>query len=163
PAMITLPPLVNNVLCMSSSAHNTSSMCFWHCNANGTPQRKNIEAILILMDENFSNEMLNGEPELKENDNTTLCAVILSKLSTATQKIFAILKHLISSEPLNQARLYNQINCLPILMNWLALPARAILRNFLALPRMLGKSKDFPGTTEILRNFLALPCSAWQF
>ena len=35
--MITLPPLVKNVLCMYSSIHNTSAMCFWHCNANGTP------------------------------------------------------------------------------------------------------------------------------
>ncbi|KNZ64361.1 uncharacterized protein VP01_1038g15 [Puccinia sorghi] len=38
-SMITLPPLVKTVICMFSSTHNTSAMCFWHCNANGTPHR----------------------------------------------------------------------------------------------------------------------------
>ena len=37
--MITLPPLVKTVMCIHSYAHNTSAMCFWHCNANRAPQR----------------------------------------------------------------------------------------------------------------------------
>ena len=40
PAMITLPPLVKTVICIHSYAHNTSAMCFWHCNANRAPQRR---------------------------------------------------------------------------------------------------------------------------
>ena len=35
--MITLPSLVKTIICTHSYAHNTSVMCFWHCNANRAP------------------------------------------------------------------------------------------------------------------------------
>ena len=37
--IVYLPPLVMNVLCLYLCYHNTYEMCFWHCNANRTPQR----------------------------------------------------------------------------------------------------------------------------
>ncbi|KNZ54007.1 hypothetical protein VP01_3079g2 [Puccinia sorghi] len=107
---------------------------------NPTILKTTIEAIPVLTEENFSSwrtritalfklgsvkdQMLNGEPELDENDNTTLCAVILSKMSTATQSNVvtsdnednalllwkAIIKRFISSEPSNRARIYNQFS-----------------------------------------------------
>ncbi|KNZ53977.1 hypothetical protein VP01_3087g5 [Puccinia sorghi] len=68
--------------------------------------------------------MIDGQPDLEDDDNTILCAIILSKLSTATQNNVvnsenednaqalwkAILKRFISSEPSNRARVYNQFS-----------------------------------------------------
>ncbi|KNZ58727.1 hypothetical protein VP01_1873g2 [Puccinia sorghi] len=51
--------------------------------------KNTIEAILInalLKLGHVNNNMLNGQPKLEEDDNTTLCAVILSKLSTTIQR-----------------------------------------------------------------------------
>lgn len=109
-------------------------------NVNSTILKTTIEAIPILTEENFSSwrlritalfklgglkdNMLNGEPALEEDDNTILCAIILSKLSTNTQNNVvssenednaqllwkAILKRFISSEPSNRARVYNQFS-----------------------------------------------------
>ncbi|KNZ57542.1 hypothetical protein VP01_2131g3 [Puccinia sorghi] len=105
---------------------------------NPTILKTTIEAIPMLTEENFSSwrtritalfklgrikdQMLNGIPALEEDDNTTICAVILSKLSTTTQCNVvtsdnednaqllwkAILKRFMSSEPSNRARVYNQ-------------------------------------------------------
>ncbi|KNZ60244.1 hypothetical protein VP01_158g13 [Puccinia sorghi] len=105
---------------------------------NPTILKTTIEAIPVLTEENFASwrtritalfklggikdNMLNGQPELEEDDNTILCAIILSKLSTVTQSNVvnsenednaqllwkAILKRFISSEPSNRARVYNQ-------------------------------------------------------
>ncbi|KNZ57434.1 hypothetical protein VP01_215g1 [Puccinia sorghi] len=105
---------------------------------NSTILKTTIEAIPILTEENFSSwrtritalfklggikeQMTNGAPELDEDDNTTVCAIILSKLSTTTQCNVvtsdnednaqllwkAILKRFISSEPSNRARVYNE-------------------------------------------------------
>lgn len=105
---------------------------------NPTILKTTIEAIPMLTKENFSSwrtritalfklggikdQMLDGIPSLEEDDNTTICAVILSKLSTTTQCNVvtsdnedntqllwkAILKRFMSSEPSNRARVYNQ-------------------------------------------------------
>ncbi|KNZ55343.1 hypothetical protein VP01_2704g5 [Puccinia sorghi] len=109
-------------------------------NVNPTILKTTIEAIPVLTEENFSswrtritalfklggvkNQMLEGNPALDDDDNTTLCAIILSKLSTATQSNIvnaeneddaqllwkAILKRFISSEPSNRARVYNNFS-----------------------------------------------------
>ncbi|KNZ45021.1 hypothetical protein VP01_8563g1, partial [Puccinia sorghi] len=106
---------------------------------NPTILKTTIEAIPILTEENFQSwrtqitalfklggvkdQMIDGNPELDEVDNTILCAIILSKLSTATQSNVvtsdnkdhaqslwkAILKQFISSEPSNRARVYNPL------------------------------------------------------
>ncbi|KNZ45693.1 hypothetical protein VP01_78g3 [Puccinia sorghi] len=109
-------------------------------NINATILKTTIEAIPILTEENFSSwrtritalfklgglkdQMIDGQPDLEEDDNTILCAIILSKLSTQTQNNVvnsenednaqllwkAILKRFISSEPSNRARVYNQFS-----------------------------------------------------
>ncbi|KNZ53938.1 hypothetical protein VP01_3096g1 [Puccinia sorghi] len=106
-------------------------------NINSTILKTTIEAIPTLTKENLSSwstgitalfklggvktQMLEGVPPLEDKDNTTLCAIILSKLSTSTQSNVvtsenednaqllwkAILKRFISSEPSNRARVYN--------------------------------------------------------
>ncbi|KNZ44840.1 hypothetical protein VP01_8772g1, partial [Puccinia sorghi] len=81
------------------------------------------EAIPILTEENFSSwqTQITDLFKLEDNDNATLCAIILSKLLTGTQNNVvtsekedqaqilwkAILKRFISSEPSNQARVYS--------------------------------------------------------
>ncbi|KNZ53359.1 hypothetical protein VP01_3266g2, partial [Puccinia sorghi] len=105
---------------------------------NPTILKTTIEAIPTLTEENFSSwrtritalfkiggfkdQILDGKPEIEEDDNTTLCAVILSKLSNTTQSNVvtpenednaqiiwkAILKHFMLSEPSNWAQVYNQ-------------------------------------------------------
>ncbi|KNZ51628.1 hypothetical protein VP01_3880g1 [Puccinia sorghi] len=109
-------------------------------NINATILKTTIEAIPILTKENSSSwrtritalfklgglkdQMVNGQPDLKEDENTILCAIILSKLSTQTQNNVgnsenednaqllwkAILKHFILSEPSHQERVYNQFS-----------------------------------------------------
>ena len=96
-----------------------------------------IEAIPVLTEENFSSwktrisaffqlggvkqQMLDGTPELDEEDNTILYATILAKLSALAhsnvvnssnesnaQALWkAIMKRFMSLEPSNQARVYN--------------------------------------------------------
>jgi hypothetical protein len=69
---------------------------------NSTILKTTIEAIPVLTEENFStwktritalfklgglkDQIINGEPDLEEVDNTILCAIILAKLSTTTHK-----------------------------------------------------------------------------
>ncbi|KNZ55279.1 hypothetical protein VP01_2722g6 [Puccinia sorghi] len=109
-------------------------------NIYATILKTTIEAIPILTKENFSswqtqitalfklggvkNGMLNREPALEEDNNTTLCAIILSKPFIDTPNNFvnaenedqaqlllkAILKLFISLEPYNQARVYNSVS-----------------------------------------------------
>ena len=105
-------------------------------NINSTILKTTIEAIPLLSKENFSSwqtritalfklgglkdEILNGEPALADDDNTILCAIILSKILTNTQNNVvtsenednaqllwkAILKRFMSSKPSNRARVY---------------------------------------------------------
>ena len=104
---------------------------------NPTILKTTIEAIPVLTKENFSSWktritalfklgdvkelMLDGEPALADDDNTILCAIILAKLSSLTHSNVvttsneddtqllwkANLKRFSSSEPSNQARIYN--------------------------------------------------------
>ncbi|EHS64151.1 uncharacterized protein PGTG_21901 [Puccinia graminis f. sp. tritici CRL 75-36-700-3] len=104
---------------------------------NPTILKTPIEAIPVLTKENFStwraritalfklgglkDQILEGEPALKDNDNTILCAIILAKLSTTTHNnvvnstneadaielLKNIQKRFVSTEPSNQARVYN--------------------------------------------------------
>ncbi|KNZ51211.1 hypothetical protein VP01_4048g3 [Puccinia sorghi] len=104
---------------------------------NSTILKTTIEAIPLLSKENFpswrtqitallklgglKDQILNGQPALSEDDNTILCAIILSKLSTHTQNNLvtsknkdnaqllwkAIMKRFILSESSNRARVYN--------------------------------------------------------
>ena len=104
---------------------------------NPTILKTTIEAIPVLTEENFSTwktriialfklgglkeQIFNGEPELDNNDNTILCAIIMAKLLTTTHKNVvnssnkedalllwkSILKRFISNEPSNHARVYN--------------------------------------------------------
>jgi hypothetical protein len=96
-----------------------------------------IEAIPVLTKDSFAtwrtqitalfklgglkDQIINGEPALEDDDNTILCAIILAKLSTtthnnvvnstneanATELWKSILKHFVSTEPSNRARVYN--------------------------------------------------------
>ncbi|KNZ51960.1 hypothetical protein VP01_374g8 [Puccinia sorghi] len=105
---------------------------------NPTILKTTIEAIPTLTEDNFASwrtritalfklgglkeQILAGQPPLEPKDNTTLCAVILAKLSTTTHNNVvtssneddaialwkAIQKRFISSEPSNRARVYNQ-------------------------------------------------------
>ncbi|KNZ54905.1 hypothetical protein VP01_281g7 [Puccinia sorghi] len=109
-------------------------------NFNPTILKTTIEAIPVLTEDNFSSwqtrvttlfklggvkeKMLEGNPALDDNDNTELCVIILSKLSTGTQSNVvnsknkddaqllwkAILKQFMSSEPSNQAQVYNNFS-----------------------------------------------------
>jgi hypothetical protein len=98
---------------------------------NPTILKMTIEAIPTLTEENFSSwrtrisalfklggvkdQMIAGEPELEDNDNTMLCAIIIAKISPATHSNVvnaqllwkAIINRFISSEPSNRARVYN--------------------------------------------------------
>jgi hypothetical protein len=104
---------------------------------NATILKTTIEAIPVLTEENFStwktritalfklgglkDQIINGEPELEDDDNTILCAVIIAKLSSTTHKNLvnsaneentillwkSILKQFISNEPSNRAQVYN--------------------------------------------------------
>ncbi|KNZ63437.1 hypothetical protein VP01_1144g7 [Puccinia sorghi] len=104
---------------------------------NTTILKTTIEAIPVLNEENFSSwqkritalfklgglkdSMINGKPALEDEDNSILCAIILAKISQETHSNIvnseneddtqglwkAILKRFISSEPSNQARVYN--------------------------------------------------------
>ncbi|KNZ52603.1 putative signal peptide protein [Puccinia sorghi] len=38
------------VMCMYSSVQNTSAMCFWHCNANGTPHHNRKIVLVTILD-----------------------------------------------------------------------------------------------------------------
>ncbi|KNZ54130.1 hypothetical protein VP01_3033g1 [Puccinia sorghi] len=88
-------------------------------NINATILKTKIEAIPILTKENFSSwrtcialfklgglkdQMINGQPELEEDGNTILCAIILSKLSTQTQN------NVVNSENEDNTQVYNQFS-----------------------------------------------------
>jgi hypothetical protein len=105
---------------------------------NPTILKTTIEAIPVLTEDNFSSwktrisalfklggvkdQILAGEPALEENDNSILCAILLAKISQSTHNNVvtsvneddaillwkSIIKRFMSSEPSNQARVYNQ-------------------------------------------------------
>ncbi|KNZ44772.1 hypothetical protein VP01_8842g1, partial [Puccinia sorghi] len=83
-------------------------------------KRRKITALFKLG--GIKEKMINGEPPLDDTDNTILCAIIIAKISPATHSNIvtslnednvielwkAIMKRFISSEPSNQARVWNQ-------------------------------------------------------
>ena len=105
---------------------------------NQTILKTTIESIPALNEDNFSSwrtritalfclaglqdAMLTGSPPLSDDDNTTLCAIIIAKLSSSTHSHIvnttnevdaqllwkSILKRFVSAEPSNRARVYNQ-------------------------------------------------------
>ncbi|KNZ57004.1 hypothetical protein VP01_2264g3 [Puccinia sorghi] len=123
----------------SSSKDNWHSLLQMDA-VNPTIMKTTIEVIPVLTEEKFSSwrtcitvlfklgglkdQVLNGKPAIEDNNKTILCAIILAKLSETmhnnvitsankdnVQELWkAINKQFVSSEPSNQAKVYNQFS-----------------------------------------------------